>query len=134
MPRRQYQQSCICFTNDTIAMFLFVSVCKDSLRIPHSCRGRECVIPAVSRTFHFGAKGLNVNEYFENMYFKNKRINTVIVILLLDSIKASHLIAIDAYYDLRFSSHSTCISRMMCSDFYVVVLNGICSGRKQVWC
>jgi hypothetical protein len=36
-------------------------------REPANTRGRECIIPDVSRTFHFGRRGLNVNnDYFYN--------------------------------------------------------------------
>lgn len=32
-------------------------------------RGRECIIPDVSRTFHFGSSGTNINAYFQRQYF-----------------------------------------------------------------
>lgn len=32
-------------------------------------RGRECIIPDVSRTFHFGSLGTNINSYFQRQYF-----------------------------------------------------------------
>lgn len=33
-------------------------------------RGRQCIIPEVSRTFHFGAeRAVNVNPYFQRAYF-----------------------------------------------------------------
>lgn len=32
-------------------------------------RGRECIIPDVSRTYHFGAVGTNINSYFQRQYF-----------------------------------------------------------------
>ncbi|KAK3092046.1 hypothetical protein FSP39_024700 [Pinctada imbricata] len=31
---------------------------------------RECIIPDVSRTYHFGSKGLNMNPYFQEAYFQ----------------------------------------------------------------
>ena len=31
---------------------------------------RECIIPDVSRTYHFGATGVNINNYFQDLYFK----------------------------------------------------------------
>ena len=40
-------------------------------------KGRECIIPDTSRTFHFGAKGLNVNGFFEDMYFTKHAVNSV---------------------------------------------------------
>lgn len=30
---------------------------------------RECIIPDVSRTFHFGSSGTNINSYFQRQYF-----------------------------------------------------------------
>ncbi|XP_012936070.1 protein O-linked-mannose beta-1,2-N-acetylglucosaminyltransferase 1 [Aplysia californica] len=33
-------------------------------------KNRECVIPDISRTYHFGSKGLNMNPYFQEVYFK----------------------------------------------------------------
>lgn len=30
-------------------------------------KDRECIIPDVSRTFHFGSSGLNVNDYFQQV-------------------------------------------------------------------
>jgi len=30
---------------------------------------RECIIPDISRTYHFGSKGLNINPYFQELYF-----------------------------------------------------------------
>ncbi|UXI18085.1 RING finger protein 165-like [Sarcoptes scabiei] len=38
--------------------------------------GRECIIPDVSRTYHFGSSGLNMNAYFQDMYFKKHAFNT----------------------------------------------------------
>lgn len=40
-------------------------------------KGRECVIPDISRTYHFGASGLNMNPYFQEHYFKKHTLNTV---------------------------------------------------------
>ena len=34
------------------------------------------MIPDISRTFHFGQSGLNMNPYFHDIYFKNHAINT----------------------------------------------------------
>merc|ERR1719494_85236 len=41
-------------------------------------KGRECIIPDVSRTYHFGAKGLNVNVFFQEAYFLKHTLNTQI--------------------------------------------------------
>lgn len=46
------------------------------MRMPEIRRGRECVIPDLSRTYHFGASGLNMNSYFQDIYFKRRAFNT----------------------------------------------------------
>nr|XP_054765150.1 protein O-linked-mannose beta-1,2-N-acetylglucosaminyltransferase 1-like [Lytechinus pictus] len=46
------------------------------LRLPENMQGRECIIPDVSRTYHFGAKGVNMNSYFQDLYFKKRAFNT----------------------------------------------------------
>ncbi len=35
------------------------------MRLGEVRRGRECIVPDVSRTFHFGSLGLNMNSYFQ---------------------------------------------------------------------
>jgi hypothetical protein len=45
---------------------------------------RECIIPDVSRTYHFGASGLNMNPYFQEHYFKKHTLNTVPDVILHD--------------------------------------------------
>ena len=47
------------------------------MRLDTVRKGRECVIPDVSRTFHFGASGLNMNPYFHERYFKKHVINKI---------------------------------------------------------
>ena len=47
------------------------------MRLPEIRRGRECLIPDVSRTYHFGSSGLNMNTYFHDIYFKKRSFNTV---------------------------------------------------------
>ncbi|XP_058299331.1 protein O-linked-mannose beta-1,2-N-acetylglucosaminyltransferase 1 isoform X3 [Hylobates moloch] len=39
------------------------------MRMPEQRRGRECIIPDVSRSYHFGIVGLNMNGYFHLSYF-----------------------------------------------------------------
>jgi len=46
------------------------------MRLPDIRKGRECIIPDVSRTYHFGASGLNMNSYFQDVYFKKRSFNT----------------------------------------------------------
>lgn len=38
---------------------------------------RECIIPDVSRTFHFGSMGTNINSYFQRQYFSKHAFNLV---------------------------------------------------------
>jgi len=45
------------------------------MRLPEVRRGRECLVPDVSRTFHFGSLGLNMNSYFQEAYFKKHAFN-----------------------------------------------------------
>ena len=46
------------------------------MRLPEVRKGRECVVPDVSRTYHFGASGLNMNSYFHDIYFKKHSFNS----------------------------------------------------------
>ncbi|XP_013781473.2 protein O-linked-mannose beta-1,2-N-acetylglucosaminyltransferase 1-like [Limulus polyphemus] len=46
------------------------------MRLPDIRKGRECVVPDVSRTYHFGSSGLNMNSYFQDVYFKKHAFNT----------------------------------------------------------
>ena len=48
-------------------------------------KGRECIIPDVSRTYHFGASGLNMNPYFQEHYFKKHTLNKVPNVQLRDA-------------------------------------------------
>lgn len=59
------------------------------MRMPEQRRGRECVIPDVSRSYHFGIVGLNMNGYFHEAYFKKHKFNTVPGVQLrnVDSLK-----------------------------------------------
>ena len=45
------------------------------LRKNENRKGRECIIPDISRTYHFGAKGSNTNNMIQNIYYKDRRIN-----------------------------------------------------------
>jgi len=47
------------------------------MRLPEVRKGRECIIPDISRTYHFGASGLNMNSYFQDVYFKKHSFNTL---------------------------------------------------------
>ena len=39
-------------------------------------KDRECIIPDISRTYHFGSKGLNINPYFQELYFQKHSLMT----------------------------------------------------------
>jgi len=45
---------------------------------------RECIIPDVSRTYHFGNSGTNVKPYFQEVYFKRHKLNTQPMVELKD--------------------------------------------------
>lgn len=45
------------------------------MRTDYIRKGRECVIPDISRTFHFGKSGTNMNPYFHDRYFKKHILN-----------------------------------------------------------
>lgn len=40
-------------------------------------KGRECLIPDISRTFHFGSTGTNINSYFQKQYFSKHAFNLI---------------------------------------------------------
>lgn len=39
------------------------------IRVESVRKGRECIIPDISRTYHFGSTGTNINSYFQRQYF-----------------------------------------------------------------
>jgi len=41
------------------------------MRNPSNRKGRHCLIPDISRTFHFGEDGLNVDRNMQGLYFRN---------------------------------------------------------------
>ena len=45
------------------------------MRRDENRKGRECIIPDISRTYHFGTKGLNINKDDQKKYFKSKALN-----------------------------------------------------------
>lgn len=51
---------------------------------PYSVYSRECIIPDISRTFHFGVSGNTMNPYFHDRYFKNHVINRQTDVTLKD--------------------------------------------------
>ncbi|XP_062569763.1 protein O-linked-mannose beta-1,2-N-acetylglucosaminyltransferase 1-like [Saccostrea cucullata] len=54
------------------------------MRLPTMRKGRECIIPDISRTYHFGSKGLNMNPYFQEVYFKKHSILNESNVILKD--------------------------------------------------
>jgi beta-1,2-N-acetylglucosaminyltransferase len=54
------------------------------MRLPDVRKGRECVVPDVSRTYHFGAYGLNMNSYMQDIYFKKHSSNNLPDVQLKD--------------------------------------------------
>ena len=40
-------------------------------------KNRECIIPDVPRTYHFGVTGINMNSYFHESYFRQRAINNM---------------------------------------------------------
>ncbi|XP_076800800.1 protein O-linked-mannose beta-1,2-N-acetylglucosaminyltransferase 1-like [Clavelina lepadiformis] len=54
------------------------------MRQPLIRKERECIIPDVSRTFHFGLSGINMNSYFHKLYFSQHRLNTEASVQLKD--------------------------------------------------
>ena len=44
-------------------------------RMPSNRKERECIIPDISRTYHFGGKGINVGGLMQALYFENHAIN-----------------------------------------------------------
>ena len=47
------------------------------MKLTRNRKNRECVIPDISRTYHFGSKGLNVGSFMQNIYFKRHALNNV---------------------------------------------------------
>lgn len=54
------------------------------LRGPEVRKGRECVIPDVSRTYHFGSGGIHVNSYYQALYYGKHSFNTQPIARLKD--------------------------------------------------
>nr|XP_046914678.1 protein O-linked-mannose beta-1,2-N-acetylglucosaminyltransferase 1-like [Dermatophagoides farinae] len=59
------------------------------MRLPDIRHDRECIVPDVSRTYHFGSSGINMNSYFQDVYFKKHAFNTLPYVRMrnLDSLK-----------------------------------------------
>ena len=46
------------------------------MRTDENRKDRECIIPDISRTYHFGASGLNMNPFMQDIYFSSHALNT----------------------------------------------------------
>ncbi|XP_065904612.1 protein O-linked-mannose beta-1,2-N-acetylglucosaminyltransferase 1-like [Dysidea avara] len=60
------------------------------MRIDEIRKERECIIPDVSRTYHFGNSGTNVNPYFQEAYFKKHKLNKQPMVELKDLERMTH--------------------------------------------
>ena len=45
------------------------------MRTNENRKDRECIIPDISRTYHFGASGLNMNPFMQHYYFTKHALN-----------------------------------------------------------
>ncbi|XP_042883723.1 protein O-linked-mannose beta-1,2-N-acetylglucosaminyltransferase 1-like [Penaeus japonicus] len=54
------------------------------MRLPSQQKGRECLVPEVSRTFHFGKVGAHLTAYFQAKYFSKFPFNQVPNVRLKD--------------------------------------------------
>ncbi|XP_047739737.1 protein O-linked-mannose beta-1,2-N-acetylglucosaminyltransferase 1 isoform X2 [Hyalella azteca] len=57
------------------------------MRLPDIRKSRECIVPDVSRTYHFGSSGLNMNSFFQDAYFKKHAFSTARYVELRDVTK-----------------------------------------------
>lgn len=54
------------------------------MRLPEIQQGRECLVPEVSRTFHFGSNGAHLTDYFQANSYAHASFNTVAHVTLAD--------------------------------------------------
>ncbi|XP_050737950.1 protein O-linked-mannose beta-1,2-N-acetylglucosaminyltransferase 1-like isoform X2 [Eriocheir sinensis] len=54
------------------------------MRLPEIQQGRECLVPEVSRTFHFGSKGAHLTDYFQANFYAHASFNTMAHVTLAD--------------------------------------------------
>ncbi|XP_063861843.1 protein O-linked-mannose beta-1,2-N-acetylglucosaminyltransferase 1-like isoform X2 [Scylla paramamosain] len=59
------------------------------MRLPEVQQGRECLVPEVSRTFHFGAKGAHLTDYFQANFYVHTSFNTLSHVTLANLDKLS---------------------------------------------
>ncbi|KAB7507424.1 Protein O-linked-mannose beta-1,2-N-acetylglucosaminyltransferase 1 [Armadillidium nasatum] len=101
------------------------------MRLPDIRKGRECIIPDVSRTYHFGSSGLNMNSFFQDSYFKKHSMNTLSYVELKDIDRSYCLLALvttellkkKAYEELLYSLFKKSVvldhSKNVCDDDFI---------------
>lgn len=89
------------------------------LRTNHIRKNRECIIPDISRTYHFGSRGLNMNPYFQDVYFKNHSLLKTPNVKLKDLDKMKRDEYEDLITDLIKSAKTLDHSKDPCSEEFV---------------
>ncbi|KAL8570719.1 hypothetical protein ACOMHN_039154 [Nucella lapillus] len=96
-------------------------------------QNRECIIPDVSRTFHFGSKGLNMNPYFQDLYFKKHSIVTHSGVTLKDI----HTMKKEAYEGMvkGLIQSATVLDHKVdvCDDHFIPPQGPTNNGKDQVY-
>lgn len=54
------------------------------MRLPEIQKGRECLVPEVSRTFHYGSMGAHLTNYFQANFYDHTSFNTLAHVTLAD--------------------------------------------------
>ena len=89
------------------------------MRLPQIRRGRECIIPDVSRTYHFGATGLNMNTFFQDAYFAKHTLNTQPDVQLKDVTSLRKENYEHVIEDLLGKAKSLDRSKLPCSEDFI---------------
>lgn len=100
------------------------------MRMPEQRKGRECIIPDVSRSYHFGIIGLNMNGYFHVRSEGNAPCSVLVSLKYTSRTRTRYQITIS------FLSHRRYISRNTSSTLFLM-----CSWRTSTgactqitWC
>lgn len=95
------------------------------MRKPSVRKNRECIIPDVPRTYHFGVTGVNMNSYFHESHFRQRAINN------MADVQLHHIDQMDAvgYEKLVASLISTATvldtgSRSPCQEDFIPDVQG----------
>ena len=78
------------------------------------CSLRECIIPDVSRTYHFGMSGTNMNPYFQEAYFSKHRLNKQGMVQLKD---------VERFVRFCIWSLSHCVTCRMTQEKYEEIIH-----------